>query len=78
MENTKKKRKLRFGAFDIVNMLFLLLFAAACLFPFINILFTSFSTEVDYFASTIIVIPRHFTFEAYKISFWKGGCFTPF
>ena len=29
MENTKKKRKLRFGAFDIVNMLFLLLFAAA-------------------------------------------------
>lgn len=67
MENTKKKRKLRFGAFDIVNMLFLLLFAAACLFPFINILFTSFSTEVDYFASTIIVIPRHFTFEAYKI-----------
>ena len=73
MENTKKKRKLRFGAFDIVNMLFLLLFAAACLFPFINILFTSFSTEVDYFASTIIVIPRHFTFEAYKYIFLEGG-----
>lgn len=67
----RKKRKTE--AFDVINMIVLALFAFACLYPFVNILFTSFSTEVDYYASSFLVLPRHFTFEAYKYIFLEGG-----
>ena len=61
---TKKKKQT--GVFDVVNVIILALFAVMCLYPFVNILFTSFSSEVDYYASTVLVIPRHFTVEAYR------------
>ena len=70
--NTRRKRR-GLGTFDIVNMFLLGVFALLCLYPFINILFTSFSTEVDYYQSTFLVIPRHFTFEAYRYIFLEGG-----
>ena len=72
----RKQRKV--GAFDIINIAILSLFALACLYPFVNILFTSFSTEVDYYASTLLVIPRHFTFEAYRYIFLEGGILRSF
>lgn len=70
-ERLHKKRK--FGAFDITNIVLLSIFSLMCVYPFVNILFTSFSTEVDYYASTLLVIPRHFNFEAYRYIFMEGG-----
>lgn len=76
MKKIKKKSKIE--ALDIVILVFILLFAGACLFPFINILFTSFSTEVDYYNATIMVIPEHFTLEAYRYIFLEGGMLRSF
>lgn len=73
-----KNKKRKIGVFDVVNMALLLLFSLACLYPFVNILLTSFSTEVDYYASTFLVIPMHFTFEAYKYIFLEGGMLQAF
>ncbi|MGN1053309.1 MAG: carbohydrate ABC transporter permease, partial [Candidatus Scatosoma sp.] len=75
-ERLRKKRAI--GVFDILNIIILSLFSIACLYPFVNILFTSFSTEVDYYASTLLVIPRHFTFEAYRYIFLEGGILRAF
>lgn len=74
---SKRKRK-KIGAFEIVNIILLTLFSLACLYPFVNILLTSFSTEVDYYQSTLLVIPRHFTFEAYRYIFLEGGMLKAF
>ncbi len=63
----------RTGTFDVVNMALLGIFALLCLYPFVNILLMSFSTEVDYYQSTFLVLPRHFTFEAYRYIFLEGG-----
>ena len=63
----------RMGTFDVVNMVLLGLFALLCLYPFVNILLMSFSTEVDYYQSTFLVVPRHFTLEAYRYIFLEGG-----
>ncbi len=63
----------RTGTFDVVNMALLGIFALLCLYPFVNILLMSFSTEVDYYQSTFLVLPRHFTLEAYRYIFLEGG-----
>ncbi len=73
----KIKRK-KIVAFDIINTAILLIFSLLCLYPFVNILLTSFSTEVDYYASTFMVIPRRLNFEAYKYIFLEGGILRSF
>lgn len=73
-----KRKKKKIDAFEIFNVILLAVFALACLYPFVNILFTSFSSEVDYYASTLLVIPRHFNFEAYKYIFLEGGMLRAF
>ena len=72
----RKKRKV--GSFDIINASVLVLFSLLCIYPFVNILFTSFSSEVDYYNSTLLVIPRHFTIEAYRYIFLEGGILRAF
>ncbi len=74
--NVKKKKKT--GVFDCINAIILGIFALCCVFPFLNVLLTSFSTETDYIHSVILVIPRHFTFEAYRYIFLEGGVFRAF
>lgn len=66
-----KKKKV--AAFDVVNIILLLVFALMCIYPFVNIVLTSFSSEVDYYASTLLVIPKHFNLEAYRYIFMEGG-----
>lgn len=73
-----KRKKKKIDAFEVINIILLAVFALACLYPFVNILLTSFSTEVDYYASTLLVIPRHFTFEAYRYIFLEGGMLRAF
>lgn len=76
LANKHKKKKI--SAFEVINIVILTLFSLACLYPFINILLTSFSTEVDYYQSTLLVIPKHFTFEAYRYIFLEGGMLRAF
>lgn len=63
--NMKRKVKV----FDVVNITVLILFAIACLFPFLYEILISFSSKVDFYQSTFLVIPQNFTFENYKFIF---------
>lgn len=74
-KQTKKTKKpsVRLQVFDVVVMVILVVFAVLCLFPFINLILTSFSTEADYYSSKLIVIPYHFNVEAYRYIFLEGG-----
>ena len=67
------QRKGKVTTFDVINVIILLVFSAMCLYPFINMFLTSFSTEADYYASTLLVIPKHFNIEAYRYIFLEGG-----
>ena len=60
--NVRVRKVRRTGTFDVVNMALLGIFALLCLYPFVNILLMSFSTEVDYYQSTFQVLPRHFKY----------------
>ena len=77
MKKNKSKRN-KNTAFDIVIIVILALFSICCLYPFINILLTSFSTEADYLNSNILVIPRHFNIESYRYIFLEGGMLKSF
>lgn len=77
MKKNKSKRN-KNTAFDIVIIVILTLFSICCLYPFINILLTSFSTEADYLNSNILVIPRHFNIESYRYIFLEGGMLKSF
>ena len=55
--------------FDIINIFILSLFGIICVFPFVYEILISFSSKVDFYQSTFIVLPKHFTFENYKFIF---------
>ena len=67
----RKKRK--FPIFQIINGTILILFSLLCLYPFFNLVLTSFSSQGDYLNSFMVVIPRHFNIEAYKQIFIQGN-----
>ena len=67
-----KKKKKRIHVFDIINYTFLTLFAFICIFPVLYELLLSFSSKADYLNAKILVIPRNFSFEAYKYIFGQG------
>ena len=48
--------------FDIINIFILSLFGIICVFPFVYEILISFSSKVDFYQSTFIVLPKHFTF----------------
>ena len=52
--------------FNALNGFGLLLLAAACLFPFINIISSSFVTVDEFMARNFILIPRTFSLDAYR------------
>lgn len=67
------KSHIKLGASDMFirgfGYVFVTLFAALCIFPFLLIIGTSFSTENDVTLYGITVWPRHFSLEAYKLLF---------
>ena len=66
MMNVRKKSGLFAPhAFDYIVSAVLLLFALGCLYPFVHMLLISFASEGDYYSAVTIVIPRHFTLNAY-------------
>lgn len=58
--------------FKYINAGLLSLFALFCLYPFVNVLFTSFASFGDYVNSNGLVIPYHFTLSAYEYMFSIG------
>jgi putative aldouronate transport system permease protein len=52
--------------FNMLNNLFLILLALACLFPFINIVASSFVAVEEFMARNFILIPRTFSLDAYR------------
>lgn len=58
--------------FDYVNYVILFVFAFLCFFPILNVLLTSFATREDYYKFNFLIIPEHFTFDAYVFMFQKG------
>ena len=67
--NNKKKK---FSIFNIVNYSLIGLFALFCIFPVAYVILLSFSSKADYLNSTLIVLPKHFNVEAYKVIFNQG------
>ncbi len=72
----KKKREK--GAFSVVNVIILVAFASACLFPFVYELLLSFSSLSDFLSAKILVLPLHFNLESYKIIFFQDRIFRAF
>ena len=66
--------------FDIVNYIFLAVFAFLCIYPFLNIILTSFANDLDVtkYKHGLLVIPEHFNFGAYTYIFKEGGVMKSF
>jgi putative aldouronate transport system permease protein len=66
--------------FDIVNYIILGVFAFLCIYPFLNIVLTSFASDVDVtkYKNGLLVIPENFNFGAYTYIFKEGGVMKSF
>ncbi len=62
----KQRKKKKVTAFDVVLVIVLSLVAFICLYPFLDQLLISFATKQDFYGSTLMTIPKHFTFDSYK------------
>lgn len=71
-----KKRKIT--VFDVVNYSVLGLFALICILPIVYLLLLSFASKADYLQSNVLVIPRHFNFENYKVTLYQDNIFRAF
>lgn len=61
--------KKKISAFNIINGTLLCLFGLLCVFPLVYEFLIAFSSKTDFYQSSFIVIPRHFTFENFKFIF---------
>lgn len=62
----KQRKKLRFGVFDVLNYVLMVLLALIILFPFYNAIIISFLSEKE-LANFNGIWPGSFTLDAYKI-----------
>lgn len=68
----KNKKLNTITGFDITVVGIFVLLALVCVYPFLHMLLISFASEGDYYSSGIIVIPYHFTLEAYSFIITQG------
>ena len=64
----KQRKKLRFGVFDVLNYVLMVLLALIILFPFYNAIIISFLSEKE-LANFNGIWPGSFTLDAYKVIF---------
>lgn len=66
--------------FDVINYIFLAVFAFLCLYPFLNIILTSFAGDLDLekYKNGLLIIPEHFGIDAYTYIFKEGGVMKSF
>lgn len=69
-----RQRKL----FNVFNVMFLMLCAATCIFPFINVLAVSLSSSAAVAAGRVFLLPVEFTLESYKFVVEKPEFFKAF
>lgn len=62
-----KKKRARVSVWKILIYTFLILFTAACLFPLLYEVLLSFASKNDAIRAKMIIWPREFNFENYKI-----------
>ena len=65
-------------AFDYINGIVLTLLALITLYPFLQTLLTSFASYKDVAEADFIVVPWHFTFDAYRYIFAAKVITKPF
>lgn len=68
MATTKKKTQGE-RVFTIVNGTFLILIAAICIIPFLNVIATSFASTQEVVSRKFIIFPRTFSLDAYRYIF---------
>lgn len=69
MKEVKQKEKVRFGAFDVVNAILLVIMMFIMIYPFWNSLVGSFNEGGDYMRGGVYFWPRKFTLMNYKAVF---------
>ena len=74
----KQRKKKKVTAFDVVLVIVLSLVAFICLYPFLDQLLISFATKQDFYGSTLMTIPKHFTFDSYKFILYQDRIGTAF
>lgn len=55
--------------FDTFNVIGLILLAFICIFPFINVIASSFVTVEEFMSKAFIIFPRTFTLDSYRFIF---------
>lgn len=64
--NTRSNQSKGYKIFTICNYIFLTLLAAMCLFPFLNIIASSFATPAEMARKKFILFPETFSLDAYR------------
>lgn len=63
----KMKESLSSRIFDVCNIIFMLLVAVIMLYPFINVIATSLSSNDQVMMGNVSIIPKDFNISAYKL-----------
>lgn len=64
--NNRSSQSRGYKIFTIFNYIFLTLLAAICLFPFLNIIASSFATPAEMARKKFILFPETFSLDAYR------------
>lgn len=64
--NNRSNQSTGYKIFTVCNYIFLTLLAAACLFPFLNIIASSFATPAEMARKKFILFPETFSLDAYR------------
>lgn len=71
-----KNQIVRNNWFDIINILFMSLFALMILYPFYNSILVSFTPQADYVKTPFMLFPKNLTLTSYQIVFESKVIFT--
>ena len=77
MGRTRQKQSVTGYIFDSANYLFLIIFSFLCLYPFLHVVFASFSTPAGLNSSFGIMLgPQGFNLKGYELTFKFNGIVT--
>lgn len=74
----EKREKIRKGIAAFFKYLILVIGAIIAIVPVIVVIFGSFKTGSEFAHSSVLALPKHWTFENYKTAFIQGGMLTGF
>ncbi|MGN1100156.1 MAG: carbohydrate ABC transporter permease [Christensenellales bacterium] len=74
----EKKRRKKIHVFDVINSAILILFGLCCLYPFVNQVMISFSSQADFYNATLFVLPKNFNLDSYIYIIYQDNIGTSF